>query len=226
MPADRCMHSRKPAAARLRMSPRDIAGVVLALAFGFVTVGCAYVDPFVLAAKAVSISVDARTQGEVENDVAIETSCHASLLQDDKTEWVSVTPLVFAQHVVLAGAVKSETARQRAETLLRQDTRIRSLANELVVIRAPGDEGDFVEDKTVDVTINALLTATPGIASINMRWKTVSGRVVIMGIAQSPLEARVVVAKIKGLDGVRSVKSHLRVVPSKKETPAPSQRIS
>lgn len=226
MRADLCTRSRKYSGNRRIVPPCDIAGVVLVLTLSFVGAGCAYIDPVVLAAKAVTISVDARTQEEVENDVAIETSCHADFLQDDKAEWVSVTPLVFAQHVVLVGAVKSETARRRAETLLRQDRRIRSLANELVVIRGPGDEGDFVEDKTVDVKINAILTSTPGIGSINMRWKTVNGRVVIMGIVQSPLEARVVVAKIKGLDEVRSVKSHLRVVPSKSEAPTPSRRTS
>lgn len=226
MRADLCARSQCLCGARRVAARRGVAGVFMLSTLGLTIPGCGYIDPVVLAAKAVSISVDARTQEEVENDVAIEASCHASLLQDDKTEWVSVTPLVFAQHVVLAGAVKSETARRRAETLLRQDGRIRGLANELVVIRVPGDEGNLVEDKAVDVKINAILTATPDIGSINMRWKTVSGRVIIMGIAQSPLEARVAVVKIRGLDGVISVKSHLRVVPSKKRTTLPSQRTS
>lgn len=177
---------------------------------------CAFIDPFVLAAKGISISVDARTQEDVETDIAIETSCHRDLLRDEKTEWVSVTPLVFARHVVLVGAVKTEAARVRAEKLLRQDRRIVRLVNELTVIRKPGDDGSFIEDRATDLKINAVLTATRGIGSVNMRWKTINGRVILMGIAQSWPEFRVAVAKIKALDGVKSIKTYLRVVPPKK----------
>ena len=188
--------------------------------------GCAFIDPFVLAAKGVSISIDARTKEDVENDVAIETSCHADLLRDDKTEWVGVKPLVFARHVVLAGTVKTEAARVRAEKLLREDRRIQRLVNALKVIHKPGDEGSFLEDTATDFKINAVLTATRGVGSINMRWKTTNGHVVLMGIAQSWPEFRVTVAKVKALDGVKSVKIYLRVVPPRKETLAPSQRTS
>ena len=48
-----------------------------------------------------------------------------------------------------------------------------------------------------------------------MRWKSVNCNVVLMGVAQSKDEAQLAIAKIKELDGVKSVKSHLRVVPKK-----------
>lgn len=178
--------------------------------------GCAFIDPLVLAAKGIAISVDARTKEDVENDVAIEISCHADLLRDNKTEWIGVKPLVFARHVVLAGTVKTEAARVRAEKLLREDPRIQRLVNALKVIREPGDEGSFLEDTTTDFKINAVLTATRGVGSINMRWKTTNGHVVLMGIAQSWPEFRVAVAKVKAIDGVKSVKTYLRVVPPNK----------
>lgn len=184
--------------------------------------GCAFIDPLVLAAKGISISVDARTKEDVEHDVAIETSCHADLLRDNETEWIGVKPLVFARHVVLAGTVKTEAARVRAEKLLREDRRIQRLVNALRVIRKPGDEGSFFEDTATDFKINAALTATRGVGSINMRWKTTNGHVVLMGIAQSWPEFRVAVAKVKAIDGVKSVKTYLRVVPPKKE-PSPQR---
>lgn len=182
--------------------------------------GCAFIDPFVLAAKGISISMDARTQEDVKHDIAIETSCHAELLRDNETEWIGVKPLVFARHVVLAGTVKTETARIRAEKLLREDRRIQRLVNTLTVIRKPGDEGSFLEDTATDFKINAALTATRGVGSVNMRWKTTNGHVALMGIAQSWPEFRVAVAKVKAIDSVKSVKTYLRVVPLKK-TPNP-----
>ncbi len=178
--------------------------------------GCAFVDPFVLAAKGISISMDARTQEDVEHDIAIETSCHAELLRDNETEWIGVKPLVFARHVVLAGTVKTEAARARAEKLLREDRRIQRLVNALTIVRKPDDEGSFLEDTATDFKINAALTTTRGVGSINMRWKTTNGRVVLMGIAQSWPEFRVAVAKVKAIDSVKSVKTYLRVVPPKK----------
>jgi hypothetical protein len=120
-------------------------------ALGSANAGCTYFgtlfDPVVLAARAVSVSVDARGKEEVADDVAIEASCQTRLLRDDQAEWAGVTPLVFARHPVLVGTVKSALARRRAEQLMREDPRIRSLANELVVIRKPGDGGNFVEDR-------------------------------------------------------------------------------
>lgn len=199
---------------------RRLRASVLLLSLLTGPAGCAFIDPFVLAAKGVSISIDARTKEDVENDVAIEASCHADLLRDDKTEWVGVTPLVFARHVVLAGAVKTDAARVRAEKLLREDQRIQRLVNALTVIRKPGDEGNFLEDTATDFKINAALTTTRGVGSINMRWKTTNGHVVLMGIAQSWPEFRVAVAKVKAIDSVKSVKTYLRVVPPKK-TPSP-----
>lgn len=97
--------------------------------------------------------------------------------------------------------------------MVNDDPRIRSFVNELVVIRKKGDEGSFVEDKTIDTKINATLTATEGIGSVNMRWKTVNGNVVLMGVARSREEADLALAKIREVDGVKQVKSRLRVVP-------------
>ncbi len=220
MRSDLCSWLRNELADRQANLPGDIIVWALMAALGLAGAGCTYFntffDPIALAAKAVSISVDVRSKEEVANDVAIETSCQTRLLQDDKAEWAGVTPLVFAQHLVLVGAVKNELARRRAERLMREDPNVRSLANELVVIRKPGDEGSFMEDRTMDIKINAVLTATPGVGSINMRWRTVNGRVVLMGVAQSRPEAKVAVAKIRSLDGVKYVKSYLRIMPPKK----------
>ncbi len=65
------------------------------------------------------------------------------------------------------------------------------------------------------IALGAALAAAKGISSVNMRWKSVNGNVVLMGVAQSKDEAQLAIAKIKELDGVKSVKSHLRVVPKK-----------
>lgn len=170
-------------------------------------------NPFTILGEVVTTTMDVRTKDEVKNDIEISSSASKRLLDDPRAEWAGVTILTFAQHVVLAGAVKNEEAKKIAHEVVKDDPLIRSLANELIVIRKPGDEGSFVRDKTIDTKINASLTATEGIGSVNMRWKTVNGNVVLMGVARSREEASLAVAKVKEVDGVKSVKSRLRIVP-------------
>jgi hyperosmotically inducible protein len=153
--------------------------------------------------------MDARTKAEVQADVDIVASANKRLLDDKKAQWKGVSVLAFAQHVVLAGAVKTAAARQRVEEVVRQDKRLRSLANELQV----GDVGSFVRDTALEVEINAVLTATKGVASVNLRWNATGGRVVLMGVARSKEEADLAVARVRAIKGVKAVRRHLRLVP-------------
>lgn len=159
--------------------------------------------------RAVTVSMDARTRAEVSADVEIVAGASKRLLEDKKSEWKGVSVLAFAQHVVLAGVVKSDAARARVEQVVRADKRIRSLANELQV----GDVGSFVRDTALEVEINAVLTATKGVASVNLRWNATGGRVVLMGVARSKEEADLAAARVRAIKGVKAVRRHVRIVP-------------
>jgi osmotically-inducible protein OsmY len=192
---------------------RAIILVVAAAATCSATSVLAQFNPLTIVGRAVSTAMDVRTKAEVKNDVEISGSANKRLLDDKRAEWKGVTLLVFAQHVVLAGAVKSDETKKIVEEVVRKDTRIRSLINDLAVIKKAGDEGSLVKDTAKDTAINAALTATKGIGSVNMRWRTVNGDTVLMGVARSAEEARLAVAKIREVDGIKSVKSHLRITP-------------
>jgi osmotically-inducible protein OsmY len=81
-----------------------------------------------------------------------------------------------------------------------------------------GDVGSFVRDTALEVEINAVLTATKGVASVNMRWNATGGRVVLMGVARSEDEAKLAVAKVRAIKGVKGVRRHLRIVPLPPQT--------
>lgn len=174
-----------------------------------------FVNPLSIIGKAVTTAADARTGEEVKNDIAIAADANKRLIDDKQAEWKGVTLLIFAQHVVLAGAVKTEAAKKRVAEVVKQDQRVRSLDNELVVVRKEGDDGSMVGDKVIEEKVNAALTTTKGIGSINMRWKSVNGHLVIMGVARTKDEASLAVAKARSVDGIKSVKSRLRVVAAK-----------
>ena len=169
-------------------------------------------NPLSILGKVVTTSMDARSKAEVTADTEIAAGASKRLLDDKKSEWAGVTVMVFAQHVVLAGAVKSAEVKKRVEEIVRQDKRIRSLKNELLV----GDVASLARDTALEAEINATLTAAKGVSSVNMRWSATGGRVVIMGVAQSQQESNVALQKIRAIKGVKAVKSHLRVVAGKK----------
>ncbi len=190
--------------------PRCLPPLVLVLALAPAP-GLAQVNPLSILGRAVTTSMDVRTKEEVKNDTEIAAGASRRLLEDKSSEWTGVTVLVFAQHVVLAGAVKSDAVKKRVEEVVRRDKAIRSLKNELRV----GDVGKLVKDTTLEAEINASLTAAQGVHSVNMRWSATGGRVVLMGVAQSKQEADLAVQKVRGIGGVTGVVSHLRVVPPK-----------
>jgi len=153
--------------------------------------------------------MDVRTKAEVTADTEISAGASKRLLEDKSAEWAGVAVLVFAQHVVLAGAVKTEAVKKRVEELVRREKGIRSLTNDLQV----GNTGSFARDTALETEINGTLTAAKGISSVNMRWSATGGRVVIMGVAQSQQEAQLALQKVRSVSGVKAVVSRLRVVP-------------
>jgi len=169
-------------------------------------------NPLTIVSKAVTTSMDVRTKAEVTADTEIAAGASKRLLDDKKSEWAGVTVLVFAQHVVLAGAVKTEAVKKRVEEVVKADRKIKSLKNELLV----GDVASLASDTALDAEINARLTAADGVASVNMRWSTTGGHVVLMGVARSANEAKLAAATVNGVKGVKSLKSHLRIVPPAK----------
>jgi osmotically-inducible protein OsmY len=188
---------------------RALFGFLLLCAFCFTAQAQ---NPLSVLGRVVTTSMDARTKAEVTADANISAGASKRLLDDKGSEWKGVALLVFAQHVVLAGAVKNDKVRKRVEEVVRRDKSIRSLKNELLT----GDVGQLAKDTALEAEINATLTATKGISSVNMRWSATGGRVVLMGVALSGQEASLAAQKVRNMKGVRSVASHLRVVQQKK----------
>ena len=172
-------------------------------------------NPLSAIGSVVTTAADARTKDDVTSDLGILTDAKKRLFDDSKIESKGISLLVFGRHVVAAGAVKDEEMKKRITDLMKQDKRIRSFNNELVVVKKAGDDGSFVGDTVIEEKINATLTATKGVSSINMRWKSVNGTVVLMGVARTKDEAALAVKEARGVGGVKSVKSYLRVVPAK-----------
>jgi osmotically-inducible protein OsmY len=191
------------------MSP--VWGVIFSFFVAGCTIGPIQVNPFSFIAKVITVSMDARTKAEVTADTKISAFAAMQLLDDEGSEWVGVRMLVFAQQVVIAGAVKSQVVKKRVEEVVRRDKTILYFSNELLV----GNLGSFAPDTVLEAEINATLTAEPDVLSVNMRWSATGGQVVLMGVAGSRQEANLAASKVRGIKGVKNLISRLRVVPAK-----------
>lgn len=157
--------------------------------------------------KGISTAMDIRTKNEVKADVDLDTTISKRLMGQKGDGFKHVSVLVFARHAVLVGFAGSDDIRRKAEELAA-DKRLRSLKNDIVVGSAGGSvAANAVLDKKIDLK----LTATKGVHSVNMRWKVYGSEVFLMGVAQSRAEADLAVRTIKGMDGVKTVRSSLRI---------------
>lgn len=166
-------------------------------------------DPLtLLIGKGVATALDARSMDEVQADVEIDAAITKRLAEARGDDFKDVSVLVFARHAVLVGFARTHEIRRRAEALARTQKKLRSLKNDIVIGQAGGNLGaDLVLDKKIDLA----LTATPGVSSVNMRWKVFGGDVFLMGVAKSRAEIDLARRTVRGLDGVKTVRVSLRV---------------
>lgn len=172
-------------------------------------------DPITsLAGSVISTAMDVRSKSEVKNDIEIDATATKRLMENKGDDLKEVSVLVFAQRVVLTGVVKNEDAKRKAAELVSKDKRIKSLQNEIFIGSADSG-GSMASNLILEKKIGATLTTAQGVHSVNIRWKAVGDRVVLMGIAESQAEVNTAISKIKALDGVKSVKSCLKIASKK-----------
>lgn len=158
--------------------------------------------------KGISTALDVRSKADVKADVEIDISLTKRLVEQRRDDFGNVSLLVFSRHGVLVGFARSDEIRRKAGEIAATEKRLRSLRNDIVIGHPQGNmAGNAVLDKKIDLA----LTATKGVHSVNLRWKSYGGDVFLTGIAKTPTEANLAKKTIMGLDGVRAVHSSLRI---------------
>ena len=169
----------------------------------------AVIDPITSAlSKGVAVAMDIRSTDDVAADVEIDTDLSKKLSDTGSEEFEHIAVLVFARQVVLVGFAKSDAVRRKAVALTARHKLARNFKNDIVV---GSTDGGLLGNLWLDKKIDLALTATEGVRSVNMRWKVYGGHVFLMGVAQSKTEAALAIKTIQGLDGVKTVRSSLRI---------------
>lgn len=200
--------------------PRSICLVPLVLLGAILAAPSAQaidLNPFSAIKGAVEHAVEDRSSDDAAADVKIKASIAAKVIDEMTSDVVSITADVYEQRVMLTGIVETPEQKTKAGELVKTVERVKELYNELRVVskvdREKGAVEGFVDDTVIETKIDALLLDASGINSRNFRWRSVHGHVYLLGRALSAPELAKAEQVIKGVDGIRSLTTHVEIRP-------------
>jgi len=174
-------------------------------------------NPFSAIKGAVEAAVEDRSSADIAKDLEIKAKITADVVDALGKEVISISADVYEQDVMLTGAVEKADIKHKAEALTRAVKDVKKIYNEILVIpsvkREKGAVEGFVDDTVIESKINALLLDAKGVNVTNFRWRAVGGRVFLFGRALSADELKKAIGVVKGIKGVASVTSRVKVTP-------------
>ena len=174
-------------------------------------------NPFSAIKGAVEAAVEDRSSADIAKDLEIKAKLTADVVNKLGKEVISISADVYEQDVMLTGAVEKAEVKQKAETLTRAIKDVKKIYNEILVVpaiaREKGAVEGFVDDTVIEGKINALLLDAKGVNVTNFRWRSVGGKVFLFGRALSRDELDKAVAVVRGIKGVASITSRVKVRP-------------
>lgn len=172
-------------------------------------------NPLSIIKGAVEAVVEDRSAEDITKDAKIRAAITVDVIDAMGTGSISISADVYEQNVMLTGVVDTKAERTKAERLCRAVKRVRVVTNEIFVrsdLEAEkGTVEGFIDDTVIETKINALLLDAKGVNVTNFRWRSVGGRVFLFGRALSKAELAKAIRVVKGVEGVRSVKSNVKV---------------
>lgn len=179
--------------------------------------GALDLNPFSAIKGAVEAAVEDRSSADIAKDLEIKAKLTADVVDKLGKEAISISADVYEQDVMLTGAVEKAEVKQKAETLTRAIKDVKKIYNEILVVpaiaREKGAVEGFVDDTVIEGKINALLLDAKGVNVTNFRWRSVGGKVFLFGRALSKDELDKAMGVVKGIKGVASVTSRVKIKP-------------
>jgi hyperosmotically inducible protein len=174
-------------------------------------------NPFSAIKGAVEAAVEDRSSADIAKDLEIKAKLTADVVDKLGKEVISISADVYEQDVMLTGAVEKAEIKEKAEALTRAIKDVKKIYNEILVVpaikREKGAVEGFVDDTLIEGKINALLLDAKGVNVTNFRWRSIGGKVFLFGRALSKDELDKAVAVVRGIRGVASITSRVKVKP-------------
>lgn len=152
-----------------------------------------------------------RSFASLQADSGIALRINDVLLNDEYRDlFFEISTDVYEGRVMLTGTVKSAANKERATTLVRGISGVKSVINELQVTQNYGI-GPASNDLWIETKLKAQLVTTENISSINYRWRSVNGTVYVIGAARSQAELTKLLEVVRTTDRVKKVVNHATI---------------
>jgi osmotically-inducible protein OsmY len=203
-----------------------VTGLILLSALG--TTGCTKV----MIETAKKAMEDRVTEDQVK-DTQIGTGILSSLSGKDMGLLLDVNVDVWEQRVMLTGTLDNPQTRQDVLQMVRADSRVRKIYDEIQIVTKAEKEQrreaakkkdestkegaeQTVNDFWIETKISAQLVSARGVTSVNYRWRSVRNTVYLIGRARSQEELNIVLGTIRATEGVSLVKDFVEIKPLSK----------
>jgi hyperosmotically inducible protein len=155
-------------------------------------------------------AVDERSLGDQYSDQKITMDIRGKFTDDEKIKYFDISTYVYDGHVFLVGEYETPDQRSRAVGLARKVEGVKSVTNYFLPKK---------EDETCGTTENLKLVAKVkknligdgDISSTQIEVKALQCRIILLGLVNSASEINKAIAHAKAVEGVRSVKSFIKV---------------
>ncbi len=200
---------------------RALSAIMLAGILMFMS-GCASV-----VTSAAQKAWENRSTEDQVTDTKIHTGILDRVKNKDKGLLLDISVDVWEQRVMITGTLDDNNARSAIESLAREDSRIKSLHNEIQIVTKAekearreqkekgGEEksgaGQAVNDFWIETKIKAQLLTDSNVGSVNYFYRSVLNKVYVIGKASNSVEEQLVLSIIKGTEGVKSVTEYIDV---------------
>lgn len=218
------MYQETPPMIRTRNS--KIVATSLLAAFVALSLGACTTSNNVVANVAKAAFEDRLAEEQVV-DAKIKAAALDRLLSVDKMLVVDINVDVWKTRVMATGTLSDSALHAKAAQALRQDGRIARLYDNVQIVSADAQAerrewkekaqagadkaAEVFDDFWIETKISAQLIATKGVNSVNYRWRSVLGKVYLLGEAQSADELNTVKSIIRDIKGVKALTTHVQV---------------
>lgn len=155
----------------------------------------------------------ARDQRSLEvqaSDKSIEAAIIKRLADDDTVKVLSVSTFCFTGHVYLVGEYETTAQRDAAKRIAAGVEGVRSVTTYMLKQKEDPECGTK-ENVSLGLSVRKDLIADGDMNSTNVEVKSVQCGIVLLGIVETSADASRAVSIARAVEGVRYVKSYLRI---------------
>lgn len=137
-----------------------------------------------------------------EQRVLVTGTLDKATLRDDLGRWVKEVPGVRATYYEVQLVSKEETEQRLQQKEQREQK------------KNAGGMSETIDDWWMTQKIEAHLVSSPGVHSVNYRWRVVRGTAYIIGRARTQAELDKVLDLCRGTKGVKQAKHFIEIKPA------------